>query len=99
MFIVFLQFVRHHLAPGVCNPIAALTILVELSPMPALLEEVPADLEEIRDERHINQAVIWDITMFLWPSLRVPPYAIPQGWIWVWHREGDHEIWSVLGLR
>ena len=62
-----MQFVRHHLAPGVCNPIAALTILVELSPMPALVEEVPEDVEELRDERHINQAVIWDITMFLWP--------------------------------
>ena len=54
-----MQFVRHHLAPGMCNrimcnPIAALTVLVELSPMPALLEEVPEDLEEIRDERHIT---------------------------------------------
>ena len=94
-----LQFMRHLLAPGVLDPIAAITNMQTLGPMPEYLEEVPPDLAPLSSERHVNQAEIWDITMCYWPSHRAPPYTTSEGWVWIWHREGGQEVWEIVGLR
>lgn len=65
------------MAPGICNPMAAFTLLVEIGPMPDL-EDLPDNLDELRVERHVTQATIWDVTMFFWPGLQVPPMPFPK---------------------
>lgn len=97
--VVDMQFYRYLLAPGVCNPLAALTTMLVLGPMPALMEDLPDDLRILADECRVNQATLWELFMFYWPSFREPPYVITEGWIWVWSNEGGVETWEIVGLR
>lgn len=86
------------MAPGVCNPLAAITTMLVLGPMPAVVGDLPDDLRILADERRVNQATLWELFTFYWPSYRVPPYVISPGWIWVWSHEGDLDTWEIIGL-
>ena len=76
-----------------------ITLHVTLGSMPRLLEDVPVDLNDLVIERGVNQVQLWAIFMAYWPSLRLPPYTIPTGWIWVWHRVPGGIVWEVIGIR
>ena len=84
---------------GICNPMAAITSMLTLGPMPDVVEQLPEDLNVLAQERNVNQATVWGTFMTYWPSHRVLPYTIPEGWIWVWHWSMGGEIWEVVGLR
>ena len=78
---------------------AALTTIVIYGPMLALLEDVPMDRTVLADEQHINAMSLWEMLLYYWPSIHVPPYTITDGYIWVWSREGNVETWEIVGLQ
>ena len=85
--------------PRVCNPMVSITLHVTLGPLPVILANVPDDLNNLVTERHVNQAQLWAIFLTYLPSTRRPPYTVPSGWIWVWHKAHEEVIWEVVSLR
>ena len=46
--------------------------MLVLGPMPAVVGDLPDDLRILADERRVNQATLWELFTFYWPSYRVP---------------------------
>ena len=73
--------------------------LISLGPIPKDAEELPDNLNEISYERHVNNVGdLWHLLMYFWPSCMLPSYPVSEGWIWVWHAEGEEIVWELANI-
>ena len=81
------------------NPMAFVTCLSSIGPIPEKYNDLPLILNDITFERHVhNIGELWYLLMYFWPSGMLPPYPVSESWIWVWHAEGEAIVWELASV-
>ena len=80
------------------NPLATVSAMVVLGPMPELLAAVPPDLGLLTTEYSMQYPELWRTLQHLWPSQMLPPYILSEGWLWCWREERGAYIWEIVGI-
>ena len=87
------------MSPMVPNPLAYVTNLTSIGPIPEDYEELPLILNELSNERHVNNVgELWHLLMYFWPSCMLPPYPVSESWIWVWYIENGDIVWELASV-
>ena len=81
------------------QPMYRISGLTSFGPMPVDFEQLPPGLAGLATDRAITPHDLWHELQNYWPSLREPPYTIPEGWIWSWYEEDEAPVWEIVGVH